>query len=45
MSAIFTMSLEEFKNIQKVESVNVLLKKYDVSPMPNNVNVLGFCNK
>lgn len=42
MKKIFTMSVSEFKNAQKIQSVNVLLKKYNASPMPDDINQMGF---
>lgn len=45
MNLIFTMSAEEFGNAQKVPSMNALLKNYDVSPMSDNLETLGFYKK
>lgn len=42
MNLIFTMSVSEFENAQKMQSVNVLLKKYNASPMPDDISLMGF---
>lgn len=42
MNLVFTMKENEFKNAQNVRSINQLLKNYDVVPMPNDINLMGF---
>lgn len=45
MKLIFTMSVIEFESVQNMKSVNALLKKYDASPMPDDINQMGFYNQ
>lgn len=42
MNLVFTMTVSEFENVQKMQSVNALLKKYDAVPMPNDISLMGF---
>lgn len=42
MNLIFTMSVSEFKSVQNMKSVKALLKKYNASPMPDDINQMGF---
>lgn len=42
MNLVFTMSVSEFKSVQNMKSIKALLKKYNASPMPDDINQMGF---